>query len=282
MSAQSLVRMELARKIAPAYAANPNVQCVLTGGSVVHGWADDFSDVELTICCASPPGDAERHAAAEAAGGTKCRFGGFNPQKWTWPEEYEVDGIKIDVAWNTVADIEAIVSDVIERFELNFNKQMYLSIIRHAEVFHGAELMRTWRGKIARYPDELALAMVASHLQFQPFCLREILAARDDIPLLYENHCVTIRRIFATLLGLNRIYYPGFKWTRHFVAGMKLAPANFAARLETVFHAEAVPGARELRALVMETFTLVDEHLPAVNVAARREEFERTDFSWIE
>src|SRR5438874_2304649 len=98
VSAESAARMALARSIAPVYTKNSNVQCVFTCASIVHGWGDEFSDIELVICCTIPPSDAERRAAAESAGGIKCRLGSYNPHKWTWPEEYEVGGIKIDTA----------------------------------------------------------------------------------------------------------------------------------------------------------------------------------------
>jgi hypothetical protein len=140
--------------------------------------------------------------------------------------------------------------------------------------------MRRWRDRVAVYPEGLAIAMVQKHLRFSAFGSREMLASRNEIPLLYENHSHSARLLLNLLFGLNRIYHPTFKWTRHFAAEMKIAPRDFFARLEKVYRADAVSGTRELRALIEETFDLVEQHLPQIDLAAQRAEFAKPYESW--
>jgi hypothetical protein len=74
--------------------------------------------------------------------------------------------------------------------------------------------------------------MVESNLKFASADNRLMVAQRDEVPLLYENACNSQRRILSILLGLNRIYYPGFKWTRHVTQQMPIAPPDLFAALE--------------------------------------------------
>jgi predicted nucleotidyltransferase len=63
MNSASQWRQEFARRIAPAYAANPNVAAIVLGGSSARGHADRYSDIEIGIFWHQPPTEAERQAA---------------------------------------------------------------------------------------------------------------------------------------------------------------------------------------------------------------------------
>jgi hypothetical protein len=110
--------------------------------------------------------------------------------------------------------------------------------------------------------------------------LKQILTERDEIPMLYENNCAIVRWLLNILFGLNRIYHPGFKWTRHYVEEMSIKPPQSFMRLERVFQSNAASGTHELRQLVEETFDLVEKHLPQVDVMQQRETFNRVYPKW--
>ena len=76
------------------------------------------------------------------------------------------------------------------------------------------------------------------------------------------------------------MYHPGFKWTRFFVAEMTIKPPDFFARLERVFQSDAASGTNELRKLAEETFVLVENHLPNVDLKQQRETFNRQYPIW--
>jgi len=98
--------------------------------------------------------------------------------------------------------------------------------------------------------------------------------------MLYENNCAIVRWLLNLLFGLNRIYHPGFKWTRYWVEEMSIKPSSFFARLERIFQSDAVSGTHELRQLVEEVFDLVEEHLPQVDLKQQRETFNRLYPKW--
>jgi hypothetical protein len=63
-------RLEMARKIAPAYMTNHKVQAVIVGGSAARGRADRYSDIEPGLFWTEPATPAELQAAMEQAQGT--------------------------------------------------------------------------------------------------------------------------------------------------------------------------------------------------------------------
>jgi hypothetical protein len=275
MNTPSLQRLEVARRIAPLYAAEPGVRAVLVHGSVARGWADRYSDVEVVVLWNEPPTETQRQSIAQSAAGTGWECAPFRDVKQSWSEHYFVDGLEIDASHMTVEAVESIIEDVMLRFDVSndwlvFDKQATVAMIQHAIVLHGTPLIEQWRAQVLPYPRELAVAMVQKHLRFGPFGSRAMLAERGEIPLMYENNCPSTRNLINILFGLNRIYHPGFKWTRQLFQHAPLQPTDFFARLEQVFKSAPVEGTRELRSLIEETFDLIEAHLPEVEIEPHR------------
>lgn len=285
MREDSTWRINLARSIAPAYAAHPSVEAIFVFGSVAYGVADHFSDLELGIVWSESPSESDLEVVAEQAGATDWRMLPFLEAKQSWSDVYFKEGLLIELAHWSYATIEAIITDVVERYDVSqnrlmFEKQATVSMLQYAEVLYGEAIIQEWRQRVADYPEALAIAMVQKHLQFSPFDSREMLAVRHEIPLLYENHCHSVRLLINLLFGLNRIYHPTFKWTRYFVEQMTIVPHNFFTRLEKVFQSDPVGGTQELRSLIEETFDLVELHLPQVDLAKQRQVFSEPYLSW--
>lgn len=273
-------RLQLAQQIATAYRACPDVVTVFVHGSVARSRADKFSDVEMAIFWAVSPSDIQRQDAVTRAGGTGAKLSPYEPAYQAWTEEYLVSGVKIDVGHWTMSSIETMIHDVILRYDTTFSKQTTLSIIQHAAVLYGEDQLQSYQAQIAHYPEELARAMVLKHLSFSEFGSRKMLAIRNEVPLLYANHCRSIQQLMGVLLGLNRIYYPGFKWTREVIKEMGLTPVNTFPRFERIFHAGALEGTCELETLIEEVFDLVEANFSGIDVGACRERFRQPYPSW--
>lgn len=273
-------RQTLAQQIAPVYGADLGVQAVLLFGSSARGYADRYSDVEIAVFWTEPPTEEQMKQAAHAAQGTGWRFSPYDEKVQAWADEYLVRGVKIDTGHWTVGTIEAILENVLRRDDVSLPKQNTLSMLRHGVPLYGKPLLTEWSDRTADYPENLARVMVQNHLQFGPFSSHEMLAERDEVPLLYENFCHMERKILAMLMGLNRIYYPGFKWTRYLTDEMTLAPPLLFPRLTRVFRTDPVPGAREMRQLIEETFALVETHMPEIDVTSARKRFEEPYAAW--
>ena len=270
----SLWRLELAQQIAPAYAGQQGVVAVFAHGSAARMRADRYSDIEIAILWSRPPTERERLDAIIRAGGSSAKLADYAPGYQAWTEEFYINGVKVDTGHWTLDAIDGIVQDVTYGFDTSASKQTTLSVINHAFILHGETQIQRIQDSISNYPDELSFAMITQHLSFSPIELRKMLASRNELPLLYENHCHSIRQIIGVLLGLNRIYYPGFKWTQQLIEEMNIKPEDLFARFEKIVQAGAVTGTDTLEQIIEELFDLIETKGPSgIDVESCRTRF---------
>ncbi|HYP39375.1 MAG TPA: hypothetical protein VEX13_03365 [Chloroflexia bacterium] len=262
-------RLELARRIAPAYSGNPSVRAVAVHGSAARGYADKYSDIEIVAFWDRSPTDEERVAAVEEAGGNLWNLYPFEDENNEWSEEFDIRGVKIDMSHRTVEGTETWFADVIERYDTDLTKHDMISVVRRSYPLYGAELIEQWRARTDVYPDELARLMVSKYLDWIPAATRVMAAARGELIPLYENISVSERHILLVLLALNRIYLPhlAFKWTEQVAAELGIAPPGLAARLRNAFLLGPEEGVRELHSLIEDTVRLVEQHMPEVDTS---------------
>lgn len=79
----------LGRRVAEAYAANPQVRAVMLSGSFGLGAADEYSDLDIGVFWSASPSDEDRKAAVERLGGDLWSFDPRPPEgggsaKNTW------------------------------------------------------------------------------------------------------------------------------------------------------------------------------------------------------
>jgi len=285
MNNHSVWRISLAHKIAPAFTANPKVEACFVFGSAALGISDQYSDLELAFIWSQLPSAEELQAIAQKVGVRNWEIEPYGEAKQGWLEQFYLYDMKVEAGHWARNTIDSTVADVVERYDVSqyglvFEKQAITSHLQHAIVLHGEDLIKQWQNRLSPYPEALAIAMVQKHLKFRPFNGPQILTERLEIPMLYENRCMIVRWLLNLLFGLNRIYHPGFKWTRYWVDQMSIKPSRFFDRLAYIFQSDAAIGTVELRQLVEETFELVERTLPQVDLKQQRERFNRTYPRW--
>jgi hypothetical protein len=285
MTEHSEWRISLAHKIAPAFTANPKVEACFVFGSAALGISDQYSDLELAFIWSQLPSVEELQATAQSVGVKGWEIEPYGEAKQAWLEQFYLYDMKVEVGHWARNTMDGIVTDVVERYDVSqngllFEKQASASNLQRAVVLYGEDLIKHWQNRLSSYPEELAVSMVQKHLKFRPFDGQHILTERLEIPYLYENNCAIVRWLLNLLFGLNRIYHPGFKWTRYWVEEMSIKPSRFFSRLERVFQSDAVSGTLELRQLVEETFELVERTLPQIDLKQQREIFNRIYPKW--
>ncbi|QLE54043.1 DUF4037 domain-containing protein (plasmid) [Nostoc sp. C057] len=285
MTKHSAWRISLAQKIAPAFIANPKVEACFVFGSAALGISDQYSDLELAFIWSQLPSVEDLQATAQSVGVKGWEIEPYGAAKQAWLEQFYLYDMKVEAGHWARDTINSIVIDVVECYDVSqnglvFEKQATAFNLQHAIVLYGEDIIKHWQNRLSHYPEELAVAMVQKHLKFRPFDGQQILTERFEIPMLYENNCTIVRWLLNLLFGLNRIYHPGFKWTRYFVEEMNIKPPDFFSRLERVFQSDAASGTRELRQLSEETFDLVEKHLPRVDLTQQRETFNRLYPKW--
>jgi Domain of unknown function (DUF4037) len=285
MTEHSVWRISLAHKIAPAFTASPKVEACFVFGSAALGISDQYSDLELGFIWSQLPSAEELQTTAQRIGVKGWEIEPYGEAKQAWLEQFYTYGMKVEAGHWARDTMNNIVIDVVEHYDVSqngllFEKQATVSHLQRAVVLYGKDIIKSWQDRLAPYPEELAVAMVQKHLKFRPFDGQKILTERLELPMLYENNCAIVRWLLNILFGLNRIYHPGFKWTRHFVEEMSIKPSEFFARLERVFQSDAASGTHELRQLAEETFDLIEKHLPQVDLKQQRETFHHLYPKW--
>lgn len=273
MNEASKWRLEIAHKVAPIIAANPNVQAVMLGGSAARGCADRYSDIEIGVFWATPPSDEQRIAHIAPSGGVLWTLDPYDASVEEWMEEWGLGGVKMDMRNLTVERMNRTVADVVDRCETSGYKQQTISAVLHGIPLYNAPMVEGWQAKARHYPDRLRVAMVEANLGIDPWWWVAMIAGRGDLPLVYQAFANAAKQMLAMLMGLNRIYHPGFKWMARTIAEMAIAPPNLAARLNDVFHDAPQTGIEQMQQLALAVYNLIDQHMPEVDTSAARRRF---------
>jgi predicted nucleotidyltransferase len=276
-------RQALAQQIVPHYGANLKVAAVAVEGSVAQGCADRFSDIDLAVFCAGPPTKKERRDVIARVGGRLSHLLPSDREGDRWSERYEMGGVTIDVRHTTVETMERLLADVLEWSDLSLAKQQRLAALLSALPLANPALVSQWQQKATAYPHELTVAMVREHLLFRPGIKLEMLAERNDLLVLYDCLCAVEKHILLVLMGLNRIYYPGFRWIDRLMGQMHITPPNLSTRFKQLFGIvgmDPLAGVYQLHELIEETFSLVETHLSEFDTAQMRERFQGRGQTW--
>jgi len=289
-----------AHEIAAVYQANPTLRSIILTGSVARGHADLHSDVDLILLYQKRPSWAELQAAYERLQGTRRRLiKSENEIRKRIRETFYVGDILYDLKHSRVRAMERRISKVVGyrdsaplRFEAQawgfpqrdsdtadmFRAQADTADILEGIPLYGCELFQQLRAKAAKYPDELARAMVKGHLRFRPkWQLRTRIAERDDLLLLYEDFIESERNIIGVLLGLNRVYHPvSFKRIDSLVTKLSIAPNDLSVRLKRIFLDDPDYAVEQLEKLIEETFALVASHMPDLDVRTEWDIYRRS------
>ena len=290
MNAASQWRHTLAQQLAPIYAANPHVAAVLLGGSTARGHADRYSDIELGVFWHQPPTDADRQTAATAIEGDLVRLYPYDPTEEVWCDDYMLgrahpdqpkSGILVEVVHYTTDFLNRTFDAVLRDYNPDALKQNLIAGVVDGVPLHNAELVQRWKARAAIYPDGLALAVVKRYAMIDHFWRWEMWLARSgNLMMLYQLYTQTQQQLLHMLLGLNRVYYFGFKWLDVVSERLAQKPADLVSRLRQVYQLERAEGAHELAALVEETYDLIETQLPEIDIAWLRTVFHYRRLVW--
>lgn len=280
MNAASQWRYALVQQIAPIYANNPHVAAIVVGGSTARGHADRYSDAELGVFWHQPPSDADRQTAASAINGDLLRLYPYDPAEEVWSDDFMLgrahpdqpkSGLLVEVAHYTTDFLNRTFDAVLDQHIPDALKQNLIAGVAGGIPVHNTDLIQQWKKRAAKYPDELALAVVKRYAQIDHFWRWEMWLARStNLMMLHQLFTQAQQQILHVLLGLNHVYYFGFKWLNVVVERLRYKPDDLLQRLTRVYQVEPAIAAHELAALVEETYDLVEQHLPQVGVERLR------------
>ncbi len=265
-------RLELAEQMAGLYAQNAKVAAVVVAGSVGHGRADAYADIELDVFWHEPPTDADRRQPIQQLNAEIIEFWPLEDDEWS--EDYLVGPMQCDISNFLESTIDRYIADVLVG-DTAVLKQCRLAGLRHGVGVYGREQVAQWQAQISPYPDALRRAMVAENLSFPAlgiWYMRDVLAARQDWLMLADVLVRMQRRIMGALLGLNGLYlaHPGFKWLNETIADMVLTPPDLATRLQYISFVTPAAAIEPLHQLIEETIALAEQELPDLDFSGAR------------
>jgi Nucleotidyltransferase domain len=262
----------LARRIVDVHLEETRPLAVLLVGSAAAGVADRYSDLDLILYYDELP-------PAEAIDGARRRLGGRDRRviharsDEGYAESFRLDGVECQLGCSPVAAWERDLERILGGEELDSPLPKAVDGFLAGIPLHGAETIERWRARALDYPDALRRRLVEHHWRFFPlWYFEDRLAARDALLWRQQILVDAAFDLLAVLAALNRIYFSHFelKRLRALTARMRIAPADLADRIESLFALDPRSAGEELEALVRETQALVAAELPDVDLSLRK------------
>ncbi|MED1091663.1 DUF4037 domain-containing protein [Bacillus paramycoides] len=261
---------EKAIEMSEIYRENPKVEAIILAGSVARKLEDEHSDIELHILWSSPPEDEDRQGPINNIGGTILSYHPYEEEEWS--ETYLTkEGIKLEISNFLTVTVEKVISEVVEQYDINYEKQCIVSSVHDGVSLYGEVKVKVneLKGRVSAYPDELAKRMISENLWLSNrWHNRKALLKRKDWLMLYDIICEVQRNIFGVLFGLNRMYvhHPAFKWMPYNVERMTIKPENLYKRMADTLIGNPEYSVQELELLIGEVVQLVHTYAPEVTI----------------
>jgi hypothetical protein len=256
-------------RIVEAALERVSLNAAMVVGSAGRGDADFYSDLDLLIYVDElPPPEILEQIRTTVAGENPIKRA--EPTEHFSSAEFELDGVRTEVSFVTVAQLESRLDQLLDRpEEFDSPLQKVLSGVLEGLPLYGEELVVRWQARVRDYPEPLRRAMVERHWNFFPLWYHgDAMKARDTELWRLDMLLDAAFNLLAVLAGLNRLYFARFelKRMRALITKMEIAPPQLADRLESLFWLEPEIAAAELGRLVEETRVLVAAELPELEL----------------
>jgi hypothetical protein len=123
--------------------------------------------------------------------------------------------------------VEQVLDSVLLQADPDEKKHNLIAgILDGIALSHSANL-EDWKRRASNYPDELAEAVVRRHAQIDHFWRSEMMLARaENRMMLYDMFTQVEKQLLHVLLGINHVYYFGFKWLETVDARLRYKPRD--------------------------------------------------------
>ena len=283
MNTHSHWRHEFATQVAHYYQSNPNIEAIILGGSTARGHSDQFSDIELGMFWNQAPTEEERRSAVEMMQADLIRIYPYFPDEEVWCDDFMLGriipdqsktGVLIEVAHHTTELVDRVLAEVTQHYDPDENKHNLISGLLDGVPFKGETLVNRWKKSARAYPEELRLAVVKKHAQIDHFWRWQMFMERGpNFMLLYQMFSQVEMKILHMLLGLNRVYYFGFKWMDQVIERLDVSPPHLLRRMNLVYVEPPQKAVTILTELVDETYDLIQTSLSGLDISWYRDVF---------
>ncbi|MFS0749906.1 DUF4037 domain-containing protein [Oceanobacillus sp. 1P07AA] len=254
------------------YTENTKVEAIILAGSVSRNLQDDYSDIELHIFWSSSPTDEDRQYPIKKVKGTILSYHPYEEEEWS--EAYlNQDGIKFEISSFLSTTVERFISDVMDNYRTDLEKQCLVASIHDGISLFGKEKINQLKNKVVKYPSGLSKQMISKNLWLSNgWNNRKALLSRKDWLMLYNVICGVQKKLFGVLFGLNHMYvhHPDYKWMQYNIKSMQIKPENLYERMTKILIGNPKNAIDELEVLIAEVIMLVEEYNPELNISNQK------------
>jgi predicted nucleotidyltransferase len=254
-----------ARRIVDLVARRVPLRAALLAGSAGRGDADHYSDIDLLLYVDAIPPANVCQEPCEVLGGIR-RAQQRERSDDVLKDEFELQGIRVEIAFATVRWMDARLDDLLDRLiDFDTPSQKVLMGLLEGLPLHGAELLGRWKTRAAAFPEPLRKAMVERYWKFFPLWYAgPALEKRDAALWRLDALLEATFNLLGVLAALNRMYFTRFqfKHLRRYVSQMSVSPPRLAERVESLFRLDPGRATVELESLIEETAVLVRTEMP--------------------
>ena len=255
------------------YRENPKLEAIILAGSVSRNLEDVHSDIELHILRSASLTDDDRKIPIERVKGTILSYEPYEEGEWS--ESFiDQDGVKFEISNFLSTTVERFISDVVDRFETDYDKQCIVAAFNDGVSLYGKGKINELKNIVAKYPLGLSEKMISENLWLgNRWNNREALVYRQDWLMFYDVICDVQKKLFGVLFGLNHMYvhHPVFKWMKYNGEQMKIKPENLGRRITHILTGNPRSSVVELEILVNETIALVEKYIPELNISEQKQ-----------
>ncbi len=272
-------RREVALRVAGALEGLPEVIGIYVFGSVATGYADEDSDVDVGIVCKHQIPTQSIRKDALFGIGTGWRL---SDDTWSSPLflEYDssgiVDGIKVEVHYNTPALVSEVLDTVILKGALateRFPSRPYRlgALIQRAWVILDREgVFPLWRKQVQNYPLALKQNILRHYLPHMKDCVDELnrTTKRHLGPVMVNFFLFHgMQALYSLIYALNEVYDPTDRRAeRTVIPTLSHVPRDFVPRLKLVLEGpfddyNAVECARRFEELAADIVVMAETEL---------------------
>ncbi|MEM7117317.1 MAG: DUF4037 domain-containing protein [Chloroflexota bacterium] len=209
--------------------------------SVAKGYADQFSDIEVTFLVEEVGETAVYENWLRSVGATVDPAtiewgGGITTKSW-------VNGIFIEAAWRPLDALDKNIQQVIEAKTTDHWTLVDIWHTVYAVPLTDAPQLRSWQAKLASYPEELATKLIQDAMEhlaephWYPLSIVNVapLALRNASMYLSGELAWSVERALRILFALNRQWEPDYKWLRYEAKRLQHKPKRLVERVNEVF-----------------------------------------------
>jgi len=265
--------LELAKKVTNIYKESDGIKSIAIGASVSKGQATEFSDIDIIMIYDKIPTDEFFDDAFEKNLGKDRQI--MNKSESGSLEIYYVDGVECQFSHSLKDFYEHILTELTEKKSTEPMVHLISDGLQTVIPLYGEDYINDLKSRLATFPKGLTEKLLDRYLRFGPFDeLRYRFQKEDNIIWAKDVTSVYIKRLLATLLGVNKCYIPGdFRKICNVIDKLEIKPDNLFERILNLYNSSPKDIVEDLFELAQEVFEIVEKHLPEYDLSKTKELF---------